>query len=64
VVLGRAARLHPTVIIFCFLSGGLLFGIAGMILAVPVALTIKVTLATLYGELPLATPLADAGGRK
>jgi predicted PurR-regulated permease PerM len=64
VVLGRAARLHPTVIIFCFLSGGLLFGIAGMILAVPVALTIKVTLATLYGELPLATPVADAGGRK
>jgi len=38
VVLGRAARLHPTMIIFCFLSGGLLFGIAGMILAVPVAL--------------------------
>jgi predicted PurR-regulated permease PerM len=64
VVLGRAARLHPTVIIFCFLSGGLLFGIAGMILAVPVALTIKVTLATLYRELPLAMPISDAGGRK
>ena len=49
-VLGHAARLHPTIIIFCFISGGLLFGIAGLIMAVPVALAIKVTLATLYHE--------------
>jgi predicted PurR-regulated permease PerM len=50
VVLGRAARLHPTVVIFCFLSGGLLFGVAGVIMAVPVALTIKVVLSTIYSE--------------
>src|SRR5262249_50882381 len=50
VVLGHAARLHPTVIIFCFLAGGLLFGIPGVIMAVPVALAIKVTLATIYDE--------------
>lgn len=50
IVLGRAARLHPTLIIFCFLSGGLLFGIAGVIMAVPIALGIKITLATLYDE--------------
>jgi predicted PurR-regulated permease PerM len=50
IVLGRAARLHPTAVIFCFLSGGLLFGIAGVIMAVPVALTIKVVLSTIYGE--------------
>ena len=37
-VLGHAARLHPTLVIFCFLSGGLLLGIAGLILAVPIAL--------------------------
>jgi predicted PurR-regulated permease PerM len=49
-VLGRAAHLPPVLIIFCFLSGGLLFGIVGVILAVPVALAVKVTLATLYGE--------------
>lgn len=48
--LGTAARVHPTLIIFCFLSGGLLFGITGVILAVPVALIIKVTLATLYDD--------------
>ncbi|HLK25205.1 MAG TPA: AI-2E family transporter [Caulobacteraceae bacterium] len=49
-VLGRAARLHPTLVIFCFLAGALLFGITGVIMAVPVALAVKVTLATLYGE--------------
>jgi predicted PurR-regulated permease PerM len=50
VVLGAAARLHPVLIIFCFLAGGIVFGIPGVILAVPVALLIKSTLATLYGD--------------
>ena len=35
-----------------FLSGGILLGIPGVILAVPVALVLKNTLATLYGDLP------------
>ncbi len=52
-LLGQAARLNPVVIIFCFLSGGLLFGVAGVIMAVPVALGIKVTLKTIYGESPM-----------
>lgn len=50
IVLGRAARVRPIVVIFCFLSGGVLLGIVGVILAVPVALSIKVVLANLYGE--------------
>jgi predicted PurR-regulated permease PerM len=41
---------HPVLIIFCFLAGAVLLGIPGVILAVPVALTVKATLATLYGE--------------
>ena len=49
-VLGKAARVHPVVVIFGFLVGGALFGIAGMILAVPFALLIKVTLSVLYRE--------------
>lgn len=49
-VLGNAARVHPTLVIFCFLAGGALFEIVGVIMAVPVALTVKVTLATIYGE--------------
>jgi predicted PurR-regulated permease PerM len=49
-VLGRAANVHPVLIIFCFLAGAVTFGITGIILSVPVALTVKTTLATLYGE--------------
>ena len=50
IVLGRAAHVHPALIIFCFLAGGIVFGIPGVIVAVPVALLIKSTLATLYGD--------------
>jgi predicted PurR-regulated permease PerM len=50
IVLGRAAHVHPALIIFCFFAGGIVFGIPGIILAVPVALLIKSTLATLYGD--------------
>lgn len=49
-VLGGAANVHPVLIIFCFLAGAVLLGIPGVIIAVPVALMIKNTLATLYGE--------------
>ena len=50
VVLGAAGRVHPVLIIFCFLAGGTLFGVIGVITAVPVALVIKATLAVLYDE--------------
>lgn len=50
IVLGSAARVRPIVVMFCFLAGGLLFGIVGVILAVPIALTLKVVLAVLYHE--------------
>jgi predicted PurR-regulated permease PerM len=49
-VLGRAARVHPVVIIFSFLSGAVLFGVIGLLLAVPVAASIKIILATYYSE--------------
>lgn len=52
IVLGRAAHVHPVLIIFCFLAGGIVLGIPGVILAVPVALMVKSTLATLYGDEP------------
>ena len=50
IVLGRAAHVHPALIIFCFLAGGVVLGIAGIILAVPVALLVKSSLATIYGD--------------
>ena len=49
-VLGKAARLRPIVIIFAFLSGGVLFGIIGLLLATPVAASIKIILMSYYAE--------------
>ncbi len=54
--LGAAARISPVLIIFCFLAGGATFGIAGVILAVPVALVTKTTLAILYDETQVSVP--------
>jgi predicted PurR-regulated permease PerM len=48
--LGTAARVHPVLVIFCFLSGALLFGVIGVIMAIPVALVVKTTLVLLYDE--------------
>jgi len=55
IILGAAARLHPVVVIFCVLAGGALFGIVGVILAIPTALVLKTSLAILYDE-PQAAP--------
>lgn len=50
VVLGRAAYLRPVLVIFCFLTGGMLFGIIGIILSVPAALAVKAFLGEVYHE--------------
>jgi predicted PurR-regulated permease PerM len=39
-------------VIFCFLAGAVLFGVVGVILAVPAALIVKIVLSELYGEDP------------
>ena len=49
-VLGRAAQLHPVVIIFAFLTEAALFGIIGLLLAVPFAAAIKIVLMMYYAE--------------
>jgi predicted PurR-regulated permease PerM len=49
-VLGKAANVHPVLIIFCFLAGAVTFGVVGVILSVPVALAVKATLAEIYGD--------------
>jgi predicted PurR-regulated permease PerM len=49
IVLGTAARMNPTIIIFCFFAGGVLFGLVGIILAIPTALAVRVTLSVLRG---------------
>ncbi len=42
VILGRSARLHPLMIILALLLGGKLFGFIGLLLAVPVALVLRI----------------------
>jgi predicted PurR-regulated permease PerM len=50
VVLGKAARIHPVVVMFAFLAGGLFLGVPGVILAVPVAASVKIVLAHYYSQ--------------
>lgn len=43
-VMGRATKLHPFIIFFAVIAGGHLWGILGLILAVPIAAIIKILL--------------------
>lgn len=60
-VLGRASQLHPVVIMFSFLSGAALFGVIGLLLAVPVAASIKIALTTYYAEPVVEGPPSGRG---
>jgi len=43
-VIGRAVRLHPAIVIFSLLTGGAVFGLIGIVLAVPFAATLRLVL--------------------
>ena len=43
-VIGRIVRLHPAVVIFSLLTGGTLYGLLGVLIAVPVAATLRLVL--------------------
>lgn len=47
-VFAKSVNMHPVVIIFLILTGGQLIGIAGMLLAVPVANVIRVAATEIY----------------
>ena len=61
-IIGRAVRLHAAIVIFSLLSGGAVFGLLGIVLAVPFAATMRLVLiyvrAKLRDEDPFA-PLAE-----
>jgi predicted PurR-regulated permease PerM len=61
IVLGKAAYLRPVLVIFCFLAGGMLFGIVGVVMAVPVALAVKAILGEVYHEQGLRQDEASTG---
>jgi predicted PurR-regulated permease PerM len=43
-VIGRIVKLHPAVVIFALLTGGALYGLLGVLIAVPVAATLRLVL--------------------
>lgn len=59
--LGRAASVHPVVVIFGFVTGAMLFGIIGLLLAVPIAATIRLVLEQYYAEPIAREPSSGAG---
>ncbi|HEX6508970.1 MAG TPA: AI-2E family transporter [Chloroflexota bacterium] len=50
-VLGRAVRLHPLIILFSVAAGGIIGGLFGLIIAVPVAASFREIAAYLYAKL-------------
>jgi predicted PurR-regulated permease PerM len=62
-VLGEAARVHPVVIIISFVCGAILFGVVGLLIAVPVLVCVKVTLQHYYAEPIADQPISDDGTR-
>ena len=60
--MSRAVNLHPAVIIVALAAGGILAGIIGIFLAVPIASVIAVTLDYARDEPPPESPLTEPGG--
>ncbi len=56
IALGKAVTVHPIVIIFGFVVGSMLFGVIGLLLAVPTAACITIILQYYYAE-----PIAPGG---
>lgn len=50
-LVGRIVKLHPVIVIFTILAGAALGGALGLLMAVPLAATIKIILTYLYNKL-------------
>jgi predicted PurR-regulated permease PerM len=50
-VLGKAVNLHPLVVVIAIISGSLLAGMLGMLLAIPVVVVLKTAVETLFQQL-------------
>lgn len=62
-LVGRIVKLHPVIVIFSILAGAALGGALGLLMAVPLAATIKIILTYLYNKLidsPVAVQAAVA----
>lgn len=59
-VIGRQVGLHPVLGLFALMVGAQLFGLIGMVIAVPVAASIRVVLVELFPQ--LAEPIPPSSG--
>jgi predicted PurR-regulated permease PerM len=50
VVLGRSVKIPPPLIIFAFMAGGAIWGVLGVVVAIPAAAIIKIILEEAYAE--------------
>jgi predicted PurR-regulated permease PerM len=57
VIMKRAVKLHPAVVMLALLAGGTLFGFIGLLLAVPVMAVLKVLIGHLWRTYVLGQPL-------
>ena len=55
-VLGHAVKLHPLVILFALAAGGIIAGLFGLLIAVPVAARLKIVGAYLYDKIVVQSP--------
>lgn len=63
-LVGRIVKLHPVFVIFAILAGASIGGALGLLMAVPVAATIKIILSYLYSKLvdsPVPVPVVRQG---
>jgi predicted PurR-regulated permease PerM len=58
-ILGHHVGLHPLASLFAMVTAGTLFGVAGVVLAVPVAASIVVVLRNLYPKLAMFKPMHE-----
>ncbi len=62
-VMQRAVKLHPTVVILALLAAGSLWGFAGMLIAVPAAAAVKILVGQAWRRLALDEPLDEIEAR-
>ncbi|MSO86401.1 MAG: AI-2E family transporter [Acidimicrobiia bacterium] len=62
-VMQRAVKLHPTVVILALLAAGSLWGFVGMLIAVPAAAALKILVGQAWRRLALDEPLDEIEAR-
>ena len=63
IVMQRAVKLHPAVVMLALLAGGTLAGFFGLLLAVPAAATLKIVIGHVWRHYVLGEPLDEIEAR-